>query len=474
MEVTFWQLNKRINSTKIPTTVGTNLNAVYYKDVTDIHNPSIQVSTANMNTTFNYAKIGSIYYFVDSIEAMTNNVWRVNLKIDLLATYKSKILNTEVFALYSSSDFNKNLTDNRLATDGNIITQSSHVEIPGFPYSQGAAGWGQFGLTVVGYVTGDVPSHATATVTYFLTPRQMQLVVESLLDPSFMEWILQYFTNPFDAIVECFWMPFDVSKFTTLASATVKIAGREITTSDGDTITGSISYRNPSDLLGQRVSLDIPWIYDDFRNLSNYTTMNLFLPVVGNTQLDPNLFYGESSMNIECVLDWSSGAIIYDIVKGSFPYQSVISRLSANAKTTIPIGQLQSSFGKIMQTLVNVGVGIAFTQMPYMMPAALTSFAGAASVALRRNEIHQNGAFSGSFLSSNIGPQDAVLTIQANDTSDMPENMANILGRPCYKKVLIANCSGYLQTTNASVIIDGFYNESQAINNILNGGVYIE
>ena len=68
MQVTFWKFSKRINSTKLPTENGITINAVYFKDITDINNPSIQVSSINMNDGYNYAMIGNKYYYVTAVE----------------------------------------------------------------------------------------------------------------------------------------------------------------------------------------------------------------------------------------------------------------------------------------------------------------------------------------------------------------------------------------------------------------------
>lgn len=471
MEVTFYQFTKRKNSTKIVNVEGSVVNFVY-KQITDTHNPIIQIN--KWNNTWNYAKIGMNYYFVDSVSHITKDVYEVALTLDLLATYKTEILATDAFVIYSENNYNKHLLDNRLSSDANVIMQQSYTDVSGFP-SNGGIGSGCFALTVLGYLDGDVPKHGTATVTYFLSATQMHKVVVSLMSPNALGLIEQYFKNPFDAIVECYWLPFDISTFTNLVNANVSIAGVSLTDTEGNPIVGEVSYLPPTNLQGNSFTLDIPWVYDDFRNLPPYTTMNLFLPCIGDVALDSTTFYSETSLFIEYTMDWLTGSLMYDIRKGSSPHESVLGRYSTNVKTLIPIGQQQSPIGKLSQAFASIALGSEFGFMSRKMyPAMLTSFVGANSVLLQRDEIKQNGGYSGTFLNGQIGPKKAVLTIRANNTSDEPTNLANVIGRPCYKKLNLSLCTGYVQTQNVSIAISGFEREMIIINNMLNGGVYIE
>ena len=471
MQITFYYFTKRKNSTKIVNVEGTTISFVY-KQITDTHNPVIQINKWNNN--WNYAKIGNDYFFVDSVSHITKDIYEVALTLDLLATYKTEIVASDAFVIYSENNFNKHLLDNRLSSDANVIMTQSYTDVSGFPFGTGV-GTGYFALTVLGYLTGDVPKHGTATVTYFLTATEMHNVIVSLMSPNALGLIEQYFKNPFEAIVECYWIPFNISTFTTLANANVSIGGVELKDGQGNSIVGKVSYLPPTNLQGSSFTLDIPWIYDDFRNLPPYTTMNLFLPCVGDVPLDSATFYSETSLFIEYTLDWVTGSLMYDIRKGSSPHESVLGRYSTNVKTLIPIGQQQSPIGKLGHMFTALALGSEFGFMSKKMyPGMLTSFAGANSTLLQRDEIKQNGGYNGSFLNGQIGPKKAVLTIRANNTSDEPSNLASIIGRPCYKKLNLSLCSGYVQTQNASIAISGFEREMVMINNMLNGGVYIE
>ena len=476
MIITFYKFNKRMNSTKRPSNAHARIEVNFtYKEFADLHNPRIVVSANILTAACNYASINNTFYFINKVSTMGNNLWEVELLIDLLATYKTQILATNALVEYSDVNYNKDLIDTRLPMDGKISMASTSADVVGYPYINGTTA-GCFALVVVGYIEGTsitVPPHGTFTVTYFLSPAQMQQVVKALQTPDFLDYVIQYFQNPFDGIVECYWLPFDVSQYTVLSSATVKICGYELNV-DGNTIIASVSFRAPTDLVGRTLTLEIPWMYDDYRNLSPYTTMDLFLPGVGNVNLPTNNFYGETSLSISYILDWSTGALEYEIYKGNAPTQSIIMAFSANIKTNIPIAQSQSFVGKLAQSAISATAGALFMGMPNMMPAAVTSFAGASSVLISRQETKQNGSFNNSFLVGNIGPLKAVLTIRSNNVSDEPGNVAAILGRPCFKHTALSNFSGYVKTNNASVSIDGYHNETIEINNLLNGGVYIE
>ena len=69
--------------------------------------------------------------------------------------------------------------------------------------------------------------------------------------------------------------------------------------------------------------------------------------------------------------------------------------------------------------------------------------------------------------------RNAYIVCIAHNTAVEPDSVAETMGRPCQKVRQINGLTGYVQTRNASVAT-GNSDITQQINNLLDGGVYIE
>lgn len=63
---------------------------------------------------FNYMKLDNKYYFIDSVDFLSQNIIRVNCSVDLLETYKSQILNQIAVLNRSETSYNRYLNDDNL------------------------------------------------------------------------------------------------------------------------------------------------------------------------------------------------------------------------------------------------------------------------------------------------------------------------------------------------------------------------
>lgn len=88
------------NSTKVPA-VGElvlETNNFHFKDSTSIHNPVILVTMSyQIAKNANVISIEGVFYFVDDVISVANNLWELHCSQDLLATNKSAIETTSLF-----------------------------------------------------------------------------------------------------------------------------------------------------------------------------------------------------------------------------------------------------------------------------------------------------------------------------------------------------------------------------------------
>lgn len=450
MEITFWNFSKRSNSTKKPTADGKTISFIY-KDLNDLHNPIIEVVAWS---NWNYAKIGSIYFFVEKVETISAKLFRVSLKIDLLATYKDNVLSTKARVLYSTQAYDKNLLDNRVIASGKFVQLDSWKVLDPFASTDGT-----YAITVI---SNAVFATGFAT-TYFMSKAEMYKLVTKLLKPDTWEAIKQWWENPMDAIIECYWLPINVGAYISLGNSNIVIG-------EYDTeIVGHPPLTALTEISPEPFTLEIPWRYDDFRNLSPYTTLDIYIPGCGLHSLSPSDFYNWTTMTVIYAIDVSTGNMQVAIKS----HRGIVSNISGNIKVILPIGKQQSR----ITSLVNFGAGAIATAALAISghpAAAVTSGAYAVSNVLTPRETVNNAALNGSFLSNVIYGVSITLIVTARDTDIDPNTLSETNGRPNGKIMKLSELSGFVQTENASVAIIGFASEQHSINSLLNGGIYIE
>ena len=132
MQATLYKFNKRSNSTKVPSGQGAVVE-MKLKDGCSIYSPSFLLSSMDP-TLYNYVEWNESYYFIQDAFLVRQGLWEIQCKIDVLASYRTQILNTSAFVTYSSNVFNTYIPDTRLSTNANanvalnnnkLITNSS-------------------------------------------------------------------------------------------------------------------------------------------------------------------------------------------------------------------------------------------------------------------------------------------------------------------------------------------------------------
>ena len=123
MDIILYKYNgnfRKINKT-LPSASGDVLTlSGYLKDGSSVLNPIIEVKSTTSIVGFNYAYIQSFsrYYFV-SIDSVSNTLWTLKLKVDVLNTYKSTIVTTEML-IDRCMDENYLLPDDTISFNANF------------------------------------------------------------------------------------------------------------------------------------------------------------------------------------------------------------------------------------------------------------------------------------------------------------------------------------------------------------------
>ena len=127
IDVYFYNITKRLNSTARPVETGTKYECVF-KDNTSLLNPIITLRLST-KPDYNYFKMDDRYYWITDIISLATNLWQIAGRIDPLGTYKGHIQATSAFVLYDSTA-NTQLPDTRLAIETDVETHTSTAIMP--------------------------------------------------------------------------------------------------------------------------------------------------------------------------------------------------------------------------------------------------------------------------------------------------------------------------------------------------------
>ena len=145
IDIYFYNITKRLNSTARPATTGTKIECAF-KENTSLLNPVLTLQLAT-KPDYNYFKIDNRYYWVTDIVSIAYGRWMISGRIDALSTLKGHIQATSAFVLYDSTA-NTQLPDTRLAIETDVETNVNTASMPwGFTTGTGA---GTYFIATVG------------------------------------------------------------------------------------------------------------------------------------------------------------------------------------------------------------------------------------------------------------------------------------------------------------------------------------
>ena len=462
--VDFFTFSKRYNSTKrLPEgATGTNTKCLL-KSPTSIINPTIVVKGAydSFGTDaflFNYCYIEEFkrYYFVRNPIALGQFRWSINLEIDVLATWKPYILNTNAFVEYANGS--SNIADSRNPLEATAHQESIPITGINIDYK------GSYYLRVVNNVTS-----GSFFVTYEITPTQLSALARYMLNPSITEYLKQLFNDPMDCIAELYWLPFSASNYGNTISTSVYLGDMDSGVTANAIAMNSLQYTNST-----RIEFFIPYPDDihDCRNYSPYVTRSVYFPFAGRKDFPSDIDMESPTAMLWYGIDFEAGTVSYMIPEY---------RLSANAdiKVPIPISRettgLKQNIGGIssLYGLTVAALSLSSGIMPLVYAGIGLGVAGLSS-SMAPNNYTTNGT-QGSLALSSVEHQFGAETIT---TYKKPLNDSmGFLGNPIFKIAKLGNYSGFVQCSYGYVDCPCTEEEHRKITSFINkeyGGIFIE
>ena len=443
MDILFYNLSKRENSTLRPSGAGDS-RSVLLKAGPSIYNPTFIM--ADDVTEYNYCKWGSRYYYIRDIVVAKNQRFEVECALDPLSTFKDEIGEVSAFSLYASSGFNDGIPDDRLSTVDTASIQSSSLGL----FDSGASD----GTYILQYATSSSTKGPCGIL--WLSDTEAKVVAAALNETGFNDFLDNFakqLVGAYDALISCRYVPLNwYALGTSGGTKSVVLAGYAT----------SAAGKVPADIVTYEGSISIPWQFSDFRNLSPYTSLLLYLPAYGFLEINPADVIGKSSLEISATCDGVTGDVFYIVDN--------IARCSTNISSPIAIGTTGTNSFGVAGGLVSAGANLLGGNF---MGATADLFGVAlASVQRTVGVCGSNGGLAGVF--ANVGSSGMTVRLYSicHNTSDNPADMAASHGRPV--RAVQGIVSGYNQFVNASVNCNAPDEIKSRINAMLNGGFFYE
>ena len=460
----FYVFSKRHNSTAVPDG-GTEID-VNLKDACSILRPVIELQT-RPPSSWNYCFLPDFgrYYYVGDW-TYERRVWTAQLTVDLLASWRSSILATDALVVFSSSAYNLQAIDNRIAATASYERQTAMADFIGLRGGAQLTPQGHFGLTVLSGTSVWATGGAT---TYFCTYQEMQLFAHELLEPTMWESLKQFFNNPMDGIIDCYYLPIDVSQYVDLTTPQAISVGDHTFSA-----TGRLAQATNLAVKSKHTTIDIPWRYSDFRRLSPYSEVTLFVPYCGSKTLSAELLSDIEAILIDYSVDVNTGAV----QALTYVKQEVLEEFSGNMKIQLPIGQSQSRVDSIVGAVGGAVTAIGGFSSGNVALGATGVLSAIGSVITPQGQ-KTCGGMQGSILGAILGNdvnrwQEFRLAVTSRTTTAEPEGIRAVQGNVLNDVRELSTLTGYVQTSGAHVQAPAYDSELQQIDALLDAGIYIE
>lgn len=477
----FGVVKKKRNSTYVPTTELTATQYATLKDGCSDHNPVFLLSNTNNVFAFNYVKWDNWYYFIDDVVRERNQLVSVHCSLDVLATYKAEILQTNCFVAYSSVSGGSWLPDTRIPQLNNVTVARASVRVP-FLWEESTIGAQWFYLTVIGKSGG--------CCTWALNYIQLRQLINAVSNENVN--IMQDINDMIDGGNAVEAIAYGLGRTNLYSNAYASAANciracrwsrfEPITIDTGDVYLGDYN----THITGRKVDIspdsgtltvNIPWQYSDWRRASA-EDIYLFVPCVGMVSINSENIVNSTSLSIKYCYTVIDGNVVFKIMAGD----QIIGTYSGNASGEFPIGinraaSAQETFQTLIQgaekTVATAAHGSLLNPMVFAATAAQAVLTGI-DVKTAANQKHPSciGGMGGG--AGTILAQDIICFSVAHGTSCTPQEMASVMGTPTMKPLALSQCTGYCECVNAHVAISASADAIAEVDRFINSGFFIE
>jgi hypothetical protein len=507
--VTIGMTTKGINSTSRVMSGGVSLDC-RLKEPCGLHSPTFAVKGLSKSyNNYNYCTWRGMYYWVDEIVFLTNDIQEVHCHLDPLATYKGAIDDTYAYVQYGDkANWNKYIDDPRINPEReySVYTlEDEHQVIPNYSDT------GTIVMTFMDCGNGG------GFKTVAMLPSTFLLMLDdlySLFSSATVEEIYAYMGGCGswrDNIMSCIWVPFSYSSIPGSGTTGVRLGGVYMAI--------TVKYLAPNYIVWGTGSWSLNWsdfdIYPFLRN-ERWTSLQVVTPI-GYSAIPIDTLVNQSELFIKSALDITTGDFHVKFSESADGDGQVYACFSGNVALDVMrvlgnghgFGQATASAmgfaGKIGMAAASLGMSIGGAQFTQNTVDSGQLGGGTSSIAAHNvaaanvrqttvssginalnaiPSVKQASCASGSigggpstlYLTSTKGNAFLVRKTFGNNDISHYYDMCNKYGWPCNAYLKLGSISGYCQCSGAFIdnIPGATQGEIATINSCLNSGIIIE
>lgn len=470
MEIVLYKnFSKRHNSTKQVTGLTGVTKEVRLKEKCDVVHPSFFLADVDGYT---YLKAWNLYYFIDEIAYDINGAQYISCTIDVLGTWKAQILATTAYIEYSSSNYDEQVIDDRIAQR---VTKDFSVEVEGTLF---------VGNHEAGCICLMAANNRQGSQAWILTISNFQTMVARLISAGSSVWesLMEMFGDAVGSIIGARYIPIPYSYFEDKYFNNYR---DQIYLGDYNTGIGGIFFDGYAN---DHIDILIPRRYNDFRRCSQFTAYRLCLPFIGTVELSPENLVGYSALGIYIEMNCASGSLAYAVwAKGEVGQPlKLLGTYSGEFGRQIPVATDQINAVGVIGGSTAAGTGlVSGVAKNIAAPLALGGYGGGilavgavlagiatATIAANKQDFVNIGGYGGGFAETLFNA--IYLQEITNDCRTEPSELTTLYGRPCMKVLSLSTLTGYVKTVGFSIDIDAISPFRKMINDALDSGIYIE
>lgn len=472
MEVKLYNFSKRNRETLRVTGNGITVQCTL-KEGTSITDPVLLFQT-QVASTYNYVYIPYFgrYYFVAGSKAV-ENMWEISCTEDYLATFKAEIGLTQCNILYATGS-TRNLVDDRIPVKAEVLRGHTYNAIDGMTIVDsgmivlGITGKGSFGPYLLQY-SDDISEILDGIDNWssFITDN-WTFTKQLFFGGSASECLRSAIMIP---------ILFGGSDVSAGSAIQLSLGNYPCTRSDNSAING---YKITKPVINKVGTISIPWQSTDWKKVSAYTDITLYLPFVGLVSIPATEAQNETSFEVHYAINVTSGDISVE-VRGA---QTSRKYLTASGNCALPTayGSTGIDTNKLTSAVV-AGAGVAVAAKAASIAAGPISYAaevaigaGLANVASKTMEAMGGNGFGSGGLGggANTG-MDRVMHcfVTQKVLSDTQAHLDPIIGKPYMAVGTPSQFSGYVQTDGFQLASTKAYSsEKDMVNKLMDSGIY--
>lgn len=497
MELYLYKFSKRGNSTAKPDETDSRILVNgQAREPMDVLTPEIRMieteTFASPPHRYNYAYIPQFdrYYFATGWTWDGGGAWRCQFTCDVLASYKTEILNSTQYVVRSSTNKDENIIDSYYPAKSTMTSSKVTADSPftGIP-SQGRY--------IVSMINKD-PSSVGGGASYYsfsnanfreFCSNVLSSVGESAMNMDNLDDLTlatsKIFYNPFQYITGAMWFPITFIEGTSVKTPIPfgwwEIAGTAAALGDTPTFSASVSFNIPKHPKTESVGR--------YLNSGFFSAYTLYFFPWGAIPLDANSLIDASSITCNIFVDLISGVGKLEILAGNktitvlktqvgvpVGISGIVQSTDTSAKSLLGIaasfasGVLGLDTLQPKDTVYGVGRGGKTSSFEVEGDNTITKmFKGVADAVSGVSAVPATLGSTGSFV--DFYENKPFLQAQFYDVVDTDNDD---LGSPLCKKVQLSTQSGgFVMCQNADISLRATTSEISSVVNFLNSGAFL-